>query len=846
MLQAKTQFVEQFNDGELNNNPAWIYNSSDFEVLAGRLKTLNADGGSVKYGISALYNSAADERFEFTFQFQFNPSSQNYAEFYIAADTLSELTKNGYFIRCGDLKDEISFYRLNNGTRTELISGTDGELNKTNSQYSVRLDRISDTFFLYYKPNGSNVWTLQGKAYEPVFSGGKYTGLHVVQNGTSVIGKHFFDDFYLGPREVDTLPPKMLKARFAVPNMLEVQFNEAVYNPDTLHFSINLPSVRVISARSNAFDNSKVEVVFSSPLPVNKSLTLSNVNTRDADGNASRLHSIEVFTLKAEKPHLYDLFFTEVMANPTPKTGSFPEAEYVEIWNPTNKYLSLAGCLFSDASSSVLLPDSFIAPHTYLILSRNTFPGFAAYGPWIGLASLPSLNNDEDYISIANADGEIVCSLNYKESWHSDDLRKAGGWSLELIDTTQACLTPENWISNNGNAGTPGQINSVAASLKNPPEPSVFHVFCDDPVVTTIYFSLPVDNVSASNVSNYQMENGAKPAAFLGLTAEGYAVKLQWPSVFVPNKVEKIIISGVKTCTGRDFPEQTLHMGRADSAVNGNELKLNEILFDPRPEGFDYVELVNTGSRIIKAGDYYFAALNDNGTFSGTVKLPANRILLPGEYLLLTTDVRKVQSQYPQHAKAAMEQTASLPTMSNDAGFIAIADNFGTLQDTFRYKDDFHTAVLADKEGVSLEKINPGAASWDYKNWTSAASTAGYGTPGLPNSQIRTGASTNKEYFSRSDKYFSPDNDGVHDVLSIDYTLPSPGFFLTATVYSDAGFETAKPFNNLFMEQSGTLYWDGNTTNAVIKAGNYVMLMEAWNEKGEKLRQKLTFSVNAR
>lgn len=845
-LELQAQFTESFTDGELNNNPAWIYNSNDFEVFSGRLKTLNANGGSVKYGISSLYNAASDQRFEFTFQFQFNPSSQNYAEFYISADTTAELARNGYFIRCGDLKDEISFYRLSNGARTELISGTDGELNKTNNHYSVRLDRNNDTFILYYKTNTASVWSLQGKYYEPAFAGGKYTGLHIVQNGTSVIGKHFFDDVYLGPKVTDTMPPRMFSTRFVFPDKVEVQFNEAINNPDTLHFSLNGGIGRPASATTDPVDNSKVMLTFKSALPLNQALTLSNVNTPDQNGNVAKLHSIGVFTLKADIPGLNDLFITEVMANPTPKTGSFPEAEYVEIWNPTNKYLKLAGCRFSDASSSVVLPDSVISPHTYVTISRNTFPGFAAFGPWIGLSSLPSLNNDEDFLSISNPSGETICRLNYKETWHSDALRKAGGWSLELIDTVNACISAGNWSSNRSSGGTPGQPNSLKGLSITVIQPKVYHVFCNDAGnETSIFFSHPPDSITAADMSNYELIDGTKPLRFNGFTTDGYGVKIQWPGIFSRNRVLQMKIRNILLCNGTAFPEQWIEFGRADSSDLTGSLKLNEVLFDPRGEGADYVEIGNTGDAIVYTGNGFFITLDEKGAISGSVKLPENRNLLPGEYLVLTENPDLVKQQFTRHNAAAFSLSKPMPTMSNTDGHIGLADKFGNITDTFKYKDDYHSPVLADKEGVSLEKINPAFNSSLSSNWTSASHVSGFGTPGLQNSQWRGGTNTTAR-FSRAEKFFSPDNDGLHDVFSLDYSLPGPGYYVTATVFTAEGFKTAVPFNNISLNQSGTLNWDGNTESGVIRPGIYVMFIEAWNAQGEKIREKLSFSVNAR
>ncbi|NBX19586.1 MAG: hypothetical protein EBR08_02530, partial [Bacteroidia bacterium] len=239
-LNLNAQFSDSFSDGELNNNPKWIYNTGDFEVISGRLKTLNANGSAVKYGISSLVNYDSAEIYTWEFQYGINPSSANYTEFWISADSWVEKARNGYFVRAGNTKDEISLYKMVNGVATEILSGTDGELNKTNNYYKVWLVRKGDSVSLYRKDLVTTTTVLEGTIYEKGLKGGRYVGIHVIQNGTTAIGKHFFDNIYIGKKIRDTLPPKMASAEFIYPNKISVTFNEPVKNLQSTQFSLSV------------------------------------------------------------------------------------------------------------------------------------------------------------------------------------------------------------------------------------------------------------------------------------------------------------------------------------------------------------------------------------------------------------------------------------------------------------------------------------------------------------------------------------------------------------------------------------------------------------------------------
>lgn len=182
--------------------------------------------------------------------------------------------------------------------------------------------------------------------------------------------------------------------------------------------------------------------------------------------------------------------------------------------------------------------------------------------------------------------------------------------------------------------------------------------------------------------------------------------------------------------------------------------------------------------------------------------------------------------------------------MSNDEGRVRLMSTMGKTLDSFYYKDNYHSPVLDNPDGVSLEKTQPDGKRNDSSYWTSATASAGFATPGLHNSQLRVIVKDKLNYFTLAGDVFSPDNDGNNDLMSIAYFLPDPGYYITATLFSETGFKVARPFVNYSVEQKGTLYWDGKTDRGVVLPGNYIVFIEAFNHKGNTIKEKLTVSVN--
>ena len=109
--------------------------------------------------------------------------------------------------------------------------------------------------------------------------------------------------------------------------------------------------------------------------------------------------------------------------------------------------------------------------------------------------------------------------------------------------------------------------------------------------------------------------------------------------------------------------------------------------------------------------------------------------------------------------------------MPDDMGKVVVLNSEGLILDELDYDHHWQSPLLTTESGVSLERIRSDLPTSLASNWTSAASSAGYGTPGYKNSESNTD-SVFTHFISIDPKIFSPDMDGYNDFLFINYHLP--------------------------------------------------------------------------
>ncbi len=643
--------------------------------------------------------------------------------------------------------------------------------------------------------------------------------------------------FNLSP---DLTPPVVSGYSVEAPNLVRVFFSEplaeATISMSAFLWSSGVNTEMVLPAA----DLSSVDLMLSSDLITGDLYELSFAGITDCIGNALPAGTTIEIRI-GETPQRYELLITEIMADPSPSVA-LPEGEYFELFNASDQVLELQNCKLNDKTfsrSRVLLPGAYL-----LCADRGLELEFADYPDvyfFDGLGATYFTNGGRS-TSLFNPEGILLDKADYDLSWYRDSEKEDGGYSLERINLTEPCRGGNNWMaSDDERGGTPGEVNSLNSLDPDiiPPVPALIYV--RSATSMELVFNEAIDPESSTTASisiapEIDIANRENIApAFERLT-------LSLASPIQNNTIYTISINGFSDCSGNEMQSSVeLRFALPETGLPGDIL-INEILFNPRTGGSDFVELVNVSNKTI--GLQNWVLQNQDFSTRSITGEPLN--IFPGEYLVLTVNPENIAQEYPFGRSQNYFQMEALPSYNNGDGAVIIADPLEQAIDRFDYNEDYHFSLLNSFKGVSLERLSFTRPTNDAGNWTSAAENVGFATPGYLNSQFnREGmASAN---FKLENEIFSPDNDGFQDILNINYTLAGAGYLATVKVYDRRGREVAEIASNDLLQTQGTISWDGVTDQGTkARIGPHIIFIEVFDLNGNTESYKLPCIVGGR
>jgi hypothetical protein len=264
-------------------------------------------------------------------------------------------------------------------------------------------------------------------------------------------------------------------------------------------------------------------------------------------------------------------------------------------------------------------------------------------------------------------------------------------------------------------------------------------------------------------------------------------------------------------------------------------------------DGADFVEIYNRSGKIInldklKLGVADFDLFGNADTVYKQVS-DDDRLLLPGDFMVLSPDPQIVQYQYYCENPGSFIGMKVFPQLKNESGNVIIGYDDGRIIDYMQYDEDMHHPLLKIVDGVSLERIHYSAPSLDGNSWHSSSSAVGYATPGYQNSQFRI-FDTPADQFEVQPEVFSPDNDGYEDIVQFVYSFSDPGRMASLLIYDFSGRPVRVIANNVMLGTEGSFNWNGTSDSGqTVSMGVYIVYLETFDIRGGKSRFKRTVVV---
>ena len=545
-----------------------------------------------------------------------------------------------------------------------------------------------------------------------------------------------------------------------------------------------------------------------------------------------------------------DIVISEVMPRPNPNLSQMPDSEYAELHNRTERPISLAGFTYADQTRVITLPDVTIPAGGYAILvPRTRRDRWAAFTDIIiiDLSPWPTLLVGGDDLTLRGPSGELVYFLAYRDTWYRNTIKAQGGHSLEMIDRDAICLEASNWrASDDPRGGTPGQPNSVQGQVVDTIAPRLLRVAVLEERKIRLQFDKRMDLASAFQATYTISPNIALEEIQLEEPANR-SIVLHLAQALQANVYYQVKIANLRDCAGNalDGDAQTAFFG-LPSEVEVGDVVINELLPNPRTGGVKFVELYNASSKVLNLQNWRLANLNSAGEPANFRTISSQVLLLgPQDYIVFTDDAAILAREYPQ-GNPSKFITLSLPSYPQSSGNVLLINQGTTILDQFAYNERFHHPLTREPRGISLERISPSGLTNDVNNWSSAAQSAGFATPGRTNSQARRFESL-AQNFQIEPRAFAPDDHAGATFCTIAYQFEQPGRMATIRIFDVGGRVVRTLAQNEGLGTEGFFIWDGTTDQGnKARIGYYILVAEVYDLEGRFHTFKETLVIATR
>ena len=635
----------------------------------------------------------------------------------------------------------------------------------------------------------------------------------------------------------DSVSPFITSVNVLTADTLEVYFNEPILAESVVKNNFILQSatnenIEIQNLFQSAEHENKVIAIIQ-PLPFPE-IILTVKNIADLEGNIT---SEDSFSFEYFPPvHLHDLVINELMPDPSP-TVDLPESEFIELFNSQLFPMNVENWVLRISGVEKKLQENIVLPGGFLVLcSTGSLESLLPFGNVSNVVGFQGLLNKGALVEIFDSKGNLIDLISYSENWYSDVEKENGGWSLERIDLWRHCNQPQNWsASNNSKGGTPGAQNSVFGENPDLTFPIIKWAVAITENKIELFFSEMLDTLYLKATENYLLNELGNPERVEIISSE--LVILEFQNSFQKDEIYSLELNNLADECGNSLLQNSFEIQW--NTVEPGDLVINEVLFNPFPDGDDFVEIYNNSEKLISMNRLFLATRDDTLQLKQIYQFSESKNLFsPKNYLTLTNDTNGVFLWFTIECPECFLQMEQFPTFSNDEGYVVLLNEEMQIIDEFFYTEKMHSSFLADAEGISLERVSFSANTNFVGNWHSASWQSGYGTPGYQNSQVENKGLLEPQVTFEPES-FSPNLDGYNDEYQINYQFEKPGYIANAWIFDAAGRFVLQLAQNEILGTSGTILWNGeNETGQRQPLGVYIVALEIFNADGSVHRFK--------
>ena len=773
--------------------------------------------------------------YEFDLSLGFNPSSSNYAKVFVwSDDAIPSQANNGVYVSIGgSTEDRLSLYGLSQGQSVLLVESNADFLNESTLQLRIKVevDSLGNYHLWAKKGIDSNQYLGNGFFYSQAPS--HFFTIECFYTATRS-DKFTFDQISVnGTQLEDKDGPKILRIR--TNNRKEIVLNFSL-DVDTLelkdpdHFELQPGNHKPKNLKYKAL-RQEVTLCYDQSLIDSLSYTLQLTSIPDQSGNMLDTSIVGVRFYQAKKG---DILFSEILFDAVPPV-QLPEEEGIEIYNRRSFPIQLDGWILSNGNTSLRINSFRIEGKSF---------GWITDKPESWLTHIPEedilqctlgpnfLLTEEGQISIADSTSVIVDRLQYSKQLFESEPKKLGGWTLERTVLTSPCGSSNFWSeSNHLSGGTPGRKNSNEEILVDEEAPYLKYYGKRNDSTLQLFWNEEIHLTGIPSIT----EGSAILDSFWINPLLASELFLQFEKS-APNSSSIGIEFGsnISDCIGNSSSQQTLQLSFPEPILTSG-LYIDEILFDPEEGQVEFVELVNRSAKTydLKGVRFWIASDTLSPQRNSSSPLEMSRIIQAGERICLAKQVPNRREESFYSSKQYFIEVHDFPNLLSTESSIGITNLSLENLDKASYDQEFHSTLLNESKGFSLQRISFENEAHRIEDWISSNPS-----PGVASEIIKEGVS--HQISLNEDCWKRNENTELQIVLN-DTQKPA---LLDLSLYALNGRELCKITERQWIRGSANIVWSGTGNRGEsILPGIYFIVAYIYTENGVKVREVHPFSI---